>query len=104
MNMNFARSKNYRLSDDDQFSSPLQIVALSPITPIIDPRTGLLSGALDPSTGAPNTNYPVYFNPMLAYAKNAYYHTLVNRTFGNVYLNANITPSLFSDQSLGWIS
>ncbi len=93
-NMNFARSKNYRLSDDDQFSSPLQIVALSPITPLIDPRTGLISGALDPSTGAPNTNYPLYFNPLLAYGNNAYYNTLVNRTFGDVYLNATILPEL----------
>jgi TonB-linked SusC/RagA family outer membrane protein len=92
-NMSFARSKNYRLSDDDQFSTPLQLVALSPITPIIDPRTGLTSGALDLTTGAPNTNYPVYFNPMLAY-ENAYYHTLVNRTFGNVYLSATIVPAL----------
>jgi TonB-linked SusC/RagA family outer membrane protein len=94
MNMNFARSKNNRLSDDDQFSSPLQLVALSPITPVIDPRTGLISGALDPETGAPNTNYPLYFNPLLAYGNNAYYHTLVNRTFGDVYLNATITPEL----------
>ena len=94
MNINFARSYNERLSDDDQFSSPLQIVALSPITPVIDPRTGLISGALDPGTGAPNTNYPLYFNPLLAYGNNAYYHTLVNRTFGDIYLNANITHDL----------
>jgi TonB-linked SusC/RagA family outer membrane protein len=97
MNMNFARSKNYRLSDDDQFSSPLQIVALSPITPIIDPRTGLLSGAFDTNPdnyGNPNTNYPLYFNPMLAYNNDAYYHTLVNRTFGDLYLNATILPEL----------
>jgi TonB-linked SusC/RagA family outer membrane protein len=92
-NLSFARSKNNRLSDDDQFSTPLQIVALSPITPTIDPRTGLTSGALDTLTGAPNTNYPVYFNPMLAY-EDAYYHTLVNRTLGNVYLNATIMPEL----------
>lgn len=94
MNMNFARSKNDRLSDDDQFSSPLQIVALSPITPVIDPRTGLISGALDPETGKPNTAYPLYFNPLLAYGNNAYYHTLVNRTFGDIYLNANILSGL----------
>jgi TonB-linked SusC/RagA family outer membrane protein len=100
-NMNFARSKNNRLSDDDQFSSPLQIVALSPITPVIDPRTGLISGALDPETGAPNTNYPVYFNPMLAYGNDAYYHTLVNRTFGDVYLNATILPALIFRSEFG---
>lgn len=100
-NMSFARSKNYRLSDDDQFSSPLQIVALSPITPVIDPRTGLISGALDPSTGAPNTNYPLYFNPLLAYGNNAYYNTLVNRTVGNVYINANILPALIFRSEFG---
>lgn len=100
MNMNFARSKNYRLSDDDQFSTPLQIVALSPITPVIDPRTGLTSGALDLSTGKPNTNYPLYFNPLLA-SEDAYYNTLVNRTFGNVYLNATITSGLVFRSELG---
>ena len=47
VNMSFARSENNRVANDDQFSSPLQIVALSPITPVIDPRTGLISGALD---------------------------------------------------------
>ncbi|MGI8951478.1 MAG: SusC/RagA family TonB-linked outer membrane protein [Chitinophagaceae bacterium] len=101
MNMNFARTKNYRLSDDDQFSSPLQIVALSPITPIIDPRTGLISGALDTLTGNPNTNYPLYFNPLLAYGNNAFYNTLVNRTFGDVYLNANILPGLIFRSEFG---
>ena len=33
MNMSFNRSVNNRISNDDQFSTPLQIVALSPITP-----------------------------------------------------------------------
>ncbi|MEO8711645.1 MAG: SusC/RagA family TonB-linked outer membrane protein, partial [Parafilimonas sp.] len=104
MNMNFARSKNNRLSDDDQFSSPLQIVALSPITPVIDPRTGLISGAFDTNPdnyGKPNTNYPLYFNPLLAYGNNAYFNTLVNRTFGNVYLNANVTSDLVFRSEFG---
>ncbi|MEO8764063.1 MAG: TonB-dependent receptor [Ginsengibacter sp.] len=93
VNMSFARSENNRLSNDDQFSSPLQIVALSPITPVIDPRTGLVSGALDTVTGAPNARYPLYYNPLLS-AENAYYHTIVNRTIGNVYGNLNIAKGL----------
>jgi len=93
MNLSFARSNNQRVSNDDQFSTPLQIVALSPVTPVIDPRTGLTSGALDPSTGKPNTNYPVYYNPLLS-AQNGFYHTLVNRTIGNAYLNATLTKDL----------
>ena len=93
INMSFARSENNRLSNDDQFSTPLQIVALSPITPVIDPRTGLISGALDTVTGAPNTNFPVYYNPLLSVG-NAFYQTLVNRTIGDVYGNVNITKGL----------
>ncbi|QEC69402.1 TonB-dependent receptor [Panacibacter ginsenosidivorans] len=93
MNMSFSRSQNNRVSNDDQFSTPLQIVALSPITPIIDPRTGLPSGALDLETGAPNTNYPVYYNPLLS-VDGSTYKTLVNRTLGNFYGNINIVKGL----------
>ena len=100
MNLSFARSVNQRVSNDDQFSTPLQIVALSPITPVIDPRTGLTSGALDPSSGAPNTNYPVYYNPLLS-AQNGFFHTLVNRTVGNVYLNANLATGLVFRSEFG---
>lgn len=100
MNLSFARSKNERVSNDDQFSTPLQVVALSPITPVIDPRTGMLSGALDPATGAPNTNYPVYYNPLLS-AANGFYHTLVNRTIGNVYLNASLAKGLVFRSEFG---
>jgi TonB-linked SusC/RagA family outer membrane protein len=100
VNMTFARTENYRPSNDDQFSTPLQIVALSPITPVIDPRTGLPSGALDVNSGAPNTNFPVYYNPLLS-VDNAYYNTFVNRTLGNVYGNINITKGLSFRTELG---
>lgn len=103
MNMNFVRSVNNRLSDDNQFSTPLQIVALAPITPIIDPRTGLLSGAfdVDPNNyGNPNTNYPTYYNPLLS-VQNSSNQTRVNRTFGNVYGNVNITKNLTFRSELG---
>ncbi len=100
MNMSFARSQNDRVANDDAFSTPLQIIALSPITPIIDPRTGLLSGQLDTATGRPNTNYPVYYNPLLS-VKNAFYKTLVNRTLGNVYGNINIATGLTFRTELG---
>ncbi|MEP6711661.1 MAG: TonB-dependent receptor [Ferruginibacter sp.] len=93
INLNFVRSLNKRISNDNAFSTPLQIVALSPITPLIDPRTGLTSGALNLATGSPNTNYPLYYNPILS-AENTRYNTLVNRTIGNVYGNVNITKGL----------
>jgi len=44
MNFSLARTENNRLSNDNAFSTPMQIVALPPITPVIDPRTNQLSG------------------------------------------------------------
>lgn len=99
-NLSFARSLNYRVSNDNAFSTPLQIIALSPITPLVDPRTGLMSGALDLNTDAPNTNYPVYYNPLLN-VDNAFYHTTVNRTIGNAYLNVNVLSGLVFRTELG---
>lgn len=93
MNMSFVRSNNNRISNDNAFSTPLQIVALSPITPLIDPRTGLTSGALDLNTGRPNTNFPVYYNPLLG-VENASYLTTVNRTLGNIFSNVKIAKGL----------
>ena len=97
INMNFVRTKNERISNDNDFATPLQLVALMPITPIIDPRTGKLSGASDPNRasnpGGPNTNYPLYYNPMLSY-DGAYYHTTVNRLLGNLYGQAQLFKGL----------
>jgi len=93
MSMNFARSINNRITNDNGFATPLQLVALSPITPAIDPRTGLTSGALDLATGLPNSNYPVYYNPILS-VENATYETIVNRTIGNLFANATIYRGL----------
>ncbi len=100
MNLSFARSINNRVSNDDQFSTPLQIVALSPITPLIDPRTGLTTGALDQATGLPNTNYPVYYNPMLN-VEDASYTTTVNRTLGNIFVNLHLIKGLNFRSELG---
>ena len=104
MNLNFARSQNKRVSNDNAFSSPLQIVALSPITPLVDPRTGLLSGASDPNRatnpGGPNTNYPLYYNPLLNVI-GADYRTTVNRTLGNLFGQAQIVKGLTFRSELG---
>lgn len=100
MNLSFARSINKRVSNDNAFSTPLQIVALSPITPLIDPRTGLTSGALDLATGRPNTNFPVYYNPILS-VENGSYQTTVNRTIGNIFARAEILKGLTFTTELG---
>ncbi|HEY9195549.1 MAG TPA: TonB-dependent receptor [Mucilaginibacter sp.] len=99
-NLSLSRTKNYRLSNDDQFSTPEQIVALSPITPVIDPRTGLTSGALDPATGLPNSNFPIYYNPLLN-SQNAYFNTTDYRNLGNVYAQVKLLPSLSFRSEVG---
>lgn len=99
-NLSVSRTKNYRLSNDDQFSTPEQIVALSPITPVIDPRTGLTSGALDPTTGTPNSNFPIYYNPLLN-AQNAYFNTIDYRNLGNVYAQVKLLPFLSFRSEVG---
>src|SRR5215831_14693114 len=93
VNLSFAKTNNYRVSNDNAFATPLQLVALSPITPLIDPRTGLASGALDLATGNPNTKYPVYYNPLLS-VLDASYKTFVNRTFGTAYARIIFTKNL----------
>lgn len=89
MNMNFSHTYNERLSNDDQFSTPLQIVALAPVTPVIDPRSGLISGT---PPGA-SSNFPTYYNPLISVG-NAYLHTNVYRTLGNVFANWEIVKGL----------
>ncbi|MCC9135520.1 SusC/RagA family TonB-linked outer membrane protein [Pontibacter silvestris] len=89
MNLSFANTQNDRVANDNAFSTPIQIVALSPITPIIDPRTGLLSGSLP---GEAST-YPVYYNPLLS-VDNASYQTNVYRTIGNIYGQLKLSESL----------
>jgi TonB-linked SusC/RagA family outer membrane protein len=100
VNLSFAKTNNFRVSNDNAFSTPLQIIALSPITPLIDPRTNLVSGALDLATGNPNTNYPVYYNPVLS-VLDASYKTSVNRTFGTTYGKITFSKNLYFRTEFG---
>ena len=93
INLNLSRSVNHRVDNDDSFGTPFQAAANSPITPAIDPRTGLTSGALDPSTGAANQSYPLYYNPVLS-LENVRNITTVYRTLGNVYAAYDLAKGL----------
>ena len=96
MNLNFVHTYNQRLSNDDAFSTPLQIVALSPITPVIDPRTGLVSG----TPPGQSSNFPLYYNPLIS-VDNAYYHTNIYHTLGNVFGNWEIIKHLTFKSEFG---
>ena len=94
VNLNFSSSVNDRLSNDNAFSTPLQAVALAPITPLIDPRTGLTTGY--PFGTAPNflyQNTTTYYNPQLSY-DNSFYKAIVYRTIGKAFANINIAKGL----------
>ncbi len=93
VNFSLNRTINYRVADDNAFSTPMQIIALSPMTPVIDPRTNLTSGALDVNSGNPNTNFPIYYNPLLdlEYAQRT---TTIFRNMGTFYAAYNFTKSL----------
>jgi TonB-linked SusC/RagA family outer membrane protein len=99
-NLGATRSVNDRLPNDNAFSSPMQIVALSPLTPLTDPRTGLISGALDPATGIYSTNFPFYYNPLLSIVGGSYTATTY-RLLGNVYAQYKFTPDLFFRSEVG---
>jgi TonB-linked SusC/RagA family outer membrane protein len=100
INLSATRSVNQRLPNDNAFSSPMQTVALAPITPLTDPRTGLLSGSLDPNTGLPNATFPFYYNPLLSIQGGSYV-TTVYRLLGNAYAQLKLTKGLVFRSEIG---
>lgn len=88
INLGLSRSLNERVSGDNSFGNPLQLVALPPMTPAIDPATGL-------PTGSPpgDVSIPMYFNSML-YIGNSYFNTTNLRNIGNVYGDYEIFKGL----------
>lgn len=88
MNIGLSSSKGLRVSNDNAFSTPLQLIALPPVQPKIDPETGEL-----------NTN-TIYFNGLIQH-RDADHYTDVLRTIGGVYGEYNILPSLNFTSKVG---
>jgi len=76
-----ARSQNDRISNDDAFSTPVQLDAQPPIQPIYDPNTGKLNA---------NT---LYYNGLLS-AKYASSNMIVFHNLSNAYAEYDFMPSL----------
>ncbi|GAB3498909.1 TonB-dependent receptor [Spirosoma knui] len=87
-NMGLTRTLNKRLSNDNQFDNPMQMVALPPMTPAKDPTTGLPVG-----TPPGDLSIPVYYNPLINIG-NAYYNTTVYRNISNIYGQLEILKGL----------
>jgi TonB-dependent starch-binding outer membrane protein SusC len=81
-NTSITRSLNGRLSGDRQFDNPLQMVALPPMSPSIDPETGLAIG-----TPPGDPNVPYYYNPIVNlgnYTFNTTGHRNISSVFGEL--------------------
>ncbi|SKC78505.1 SusC/RagA family TonB-linked outer membrane protein [Ohtaekwangia koreensis] len=80
LNFSLSRSVNNRLSDDNEFTTPMQLLALPPVQP-----ARLEDGTLNQNT--------VYFNGLLK-AENSTFETTVLRNVSNIYAAWQITPDL----------
>ena len=88
LNLNIAKSRNYRVSSDNAFTNPLQLNALPPIQPIYDPNTGELNK---------NT---IYYNNLIDIGKVKDVATTYRAT-GSIFGEVTITPKLNFRSQLG---
>ncbi|MCF0039278.1 SusC/RagA family TonB-linked outer membrane protein [Dyadobacter fanqingshengii] len=95
LSMGLARTVNKRLPGDNSFSNPLQMAALTPLTPFTDPETGLPIG-----TPPGDVNLPLYFNPMISINYASFTATSF-RNLTNAYAQINLLPSLKFRSELG---
>tara|TARA_R110002051_G_scaffold74913_1_gene136521 strand:- start:665 stop:3700 length:3036 start_codon:yes stop_codon:yes gene_type:complete len=80
MNMSFSRTEIDRIANDNAFSTPLQAIAQSPLSP-----ARLLDGSPNPNT--------LYGNFLLD-AENAFFKTIIRRTVGKAFGEYKFLPSL----------
>jgi TonB-linked SusC/RagA family outer membrane protein len=80
LKLSLSRSEQARLSSDNAFSTPMQLVALPPVQAI-----RAEDGSLNPQT--------VYFNGLL-YRDGQSFNTTVFHSLGSAYLDYNILPNL----------
>ncbi|MEO8117589.1 MAG: SusC/RagA family TonB-linked outer membrane protein, partial [Bacteroidota bacterium] len=88
VNLSVDRSQLNRVSNDNAFSTPGQLVAQLPISPLYDPKTGELNS----NTLYSNGLFDAQFNSDIQ---------VTFRTLGNAYLNYNFLPSLAFRSEIG---
>ncbi|MFW6348121.1 MAG: SusC/RagA family TonB-linked outer membrane protein, partial [Cyclonatronaceae bacterium] len=94
-NLNINRSVMNRLSSDNAFATPIQLVAQPPITPIFDPRTcfdenGETIPGCEPELSG---DFTEYYNGLL-HKEHASFETTVYRTLGSAYASYQLHPTL----------
>lgn len=88
LNLAVDRSQLNRVTNDNAFSTPGQLVAQLPASPLIDPSTGLPNA---------NTLYPSGIYDALY----DFDHQISYRTLGNAYANLTILPTLSFRSEVG---
>jgi len=90
LNLNLSRSINNDIPDDNSFSTPLQMVAQSPLTPTIDTATGEYY----------NTPTTLYYNPLIE-IDNVFFESTTFRTLGNLTAEYQLIPVLAVRAEIG---
>jgi TonB-linked SusC/RagA family outer membrane protein len=88
MQMNVIRTEMERVQNDNAFATPLQLVAQSPLTPVIDPETGEL-----------NTE-TIYYNGLISLRDETNNQTSF-RSLANIYAAYNIVKDLTFKSEFG---
>ncbi|MFT3703729.1 MAG: TonB-dependent receptor [Agriterribacter sp.] len=89
INLSLSQTRSGRVPNDNEFATPMQIVAMSPITPLRD-----LNGKV---YNSPTTTYS---NPYVDYT-NGHWNSVIYRNLGNIYGQLNILPSLYFRSEFG---
>ncbi len=82
VNLSLSQTNTNRVADDNQFASPMEIVALSPVTPVRDTAGNLY-----------NVPVTTYYNPLVD-AAFGHWKSQTYRNIGNVYFQWKILPYL----------
>ncbi|MBV9962158.1 MAG: TonB-dependent receptor [Parafilimonas sp.] len=90
VNLSLSQTFAARVPGDQEFTSPLQMVAFSPITPVRNKQGKLYN--------EPVTTYP---NPLVDY-ENSHYNSVSYRSIGSVYGQYNFVPSFFFRSEFGY--
>ena len=102
MNLSLGRSVMNRVSTDNAFATPMQLVAQPPLTPIRDPRTCMdAAGEMIPGcTPELSGDFTLYYNGLL-HRDFASYETTVYRNLGSAYVNFQLMDNLFLRSEYG---
>lgn len=94
--LSLGRTLNTRVPNDNAFSTPIQLIAQAPISPLYVPGDADTNGdgyyTEYRPTDEMNTN-TLYFNGVL-YKDNVRYDTRIFRSLGNAYASLQLLPSL----------